>query len=78
MSVAEARQPCLKLVVFLSSCRPGAEEMGQWGRLADRMGLFVVKQLEARGHTVTLFDPKVQQLARSGCGFTQIDAAVAS
>ena len=51
MSVAT--EAPLKLVVFLSSCRPGAEEMGQWGRLADRMGLFVVKQLEARGRKET-------------------------
>ena len=57
----DAEKP-LKLVIFLSSCRPGKEEMGQWGRLADRVGLFVRQQLEARGHALTVFDPKVQQL----------------
>ena len=36
--------------------------MGQWGRLADRVGLFVRQQLQARGHEVTVFDPKVHQL----------------
>ncbi|XP_055333720.1 uncharacterized protein LOC129585161 [Paramacrobiotus metropolitanus] len=39
----------LNLVVFLGSVRQG--------RLADRVGKFIRKQLESRGHRVTILDP---------------------
>ena len=48
-SLPSASEGALKLVVFLSTVREG--------RNGSRVGTFVVSQLEARGHEVTLFDP---------------------